>query len=329
MTSPLVHLVHQGPVLRALGGVALSSLGARRGVKTAPALPAAWIEEVVPPRAESLVRDYVRNVGGDSAWYRGVVPPHMFPQWSFPLLARAVARLPYPTTRIVNAGCRIDVRAPLSAREPLHVKVRIESIDEDERRALIVQRIVTGTRAEPEAVVAELRAIVPLVKRDGKRAQSARSTVPLDAKEIAFLRLRATAGRDFATLTGDVNPIHWIAPAARAAGFRGCILHGFGTLARTVEALNRRVFAGDPRALSSIDVRFVRPLVLPASVGIYVTRAGNGTAATSSTAGVFVGDAPGGGAYLEGRYEARIAPAPFARRPRTALSHEPKRRLSS
>jgi acyl dehydratase len=222
----------------------------------------------------------------------------MFPQWGFPLLARAIAQLPYPTTRIVNAGCRIDIRAPLPAGEALHVKARLESIDDDGRRALIVQRVVTGTAKRPEAVVAEIRAIVPLAKRDGKskdgKKASAPRSVPLDAKEIAFLKLRATAGRDFAALTGDVNPIHWFTPAARAAGFRGCILHGFGTLARTVEALNRRVFAGDPRALSSIEVRFVRPLVLPATVGVYVTRSGE----------AFVGDAPGGGAYLEGRYEA-------------------------
>jgi acyl dehydratase len=307
MSSPFVHLVHQGAVLRALGAVAFSSLAPPRAT-TLPALPAAWIEETVPPRPESLVRDYIRNLGGDPARYRGVVPPHMFPQWTFPLFARALAHLPYPTTRIVNAGCRIEIHAPLPAREPLHVKVRLESIDADERRALIVQRMVTGTRSEPEAVTGELRAIVPLAKRDGKRAPSARPAVPLDAKEIAFLRLSATAGRDFAALTGDVNPIHWFLPAARAAGFRGCILHGFATLARTVEALNRRVFAGDPRALASIDVRFSRPLVLPAKVGVYVTRGSDGASASPSTSAVFVGDAPGGGAYLEGRYEARTAP---------------------
>ncbi|MGO9000187.1 MAG: MaoC/PaaZ C-terminal domain-containing protein [Polyangiaceae bacterium] len=297
MTSSFVHLVHQGAVLRALGAVALSSLAPARA-KTAQVLPAPWIEAIVPPRPESLVRDYIRNVGGDPAWYRGVVPPHMFPQWTFPLFARAVAELPYPTTRIVNAGCRIEVRAPLPASEPIHVKVRLESIDEDERRAVLVQRFVTGTQREPEAITGELRAIVPLAKRGegGERASGTRPTVPQDAKEIAFLRLRATAGRDFAALTGDVNPIHWFAPAARAAGFRGCILHGFATLGRTVEALNRRVFAGDARALSTIDVRFSRPLVLPARVGVYV-RGGE----------VFVGDAPGGGAYLEGRYEAHTA----------------------
>jgi hypothetical protein len=291
MASPLVHLLHQGPVLRALGGVMLSAFGPARG-KPTRALPGAWIEAVVPPRPESLVRDYVRGVGGDPGWYRGVLPPHMFPQWSFPLLARAVADLPYPTTRIVNAGCRIEARAPLSAREPLHVKARLERIDEDGKRARIVQTIVTGTKANPEALVCELRAIVPLGKPEAKKKPGARPSVPLDAKEIAFLRLRATAGRDFAALTGDVNPIHWFPPAARAAGFRGCILHGFGTLARTIEALNRRVFAGDAGALASIDVKFSRPLVLPATVGVYVTPAGD----------VFVGDAPGGGAYLEGRY---------------------------
>ncbi len=300
--SSLFNLVHQGPVLRALGGVALASLSSRPAA--APALPAAWIEAVVPPRPESLVRDYVRHVGGDPGWYRGIVPAHLFPQWSFPLLARAVAQLPYPTTRVVNAGGRIKVRAALPANVPLRVKVRLESIDDDGRRALIVQRIVTGTEEVPDAVVAELRAVVPLGERGKGRnkrdanGKSARPTVPLDAKEIAFLRLRATAGRDFAALTGDVNPIHWFRPAARAAGFRGCILHGFSTLARTVEALNRRVFAGDARALSSIDVRFVRPLVLPASVGVYLTRGGE----------VFVGDSPGGGVYLDGRYVARVAP---------------------
>jgi len=244
------------------------------------------------------VHDYVRHVGGDPGWYRGAVPPHMFPQWSFPLLARVMATLPYPTTRVVNAGCRIEARAPLPASELIDVKVRLESIDDDGRRALIVQRIVTGTASAPDAITAELRAIVPLARRDAVRPPRERRAVPLDARELAFFRLGAGAGRDFAALTGDVNPIHWLAPAARAAGFRGCILHGFGTLARTVEAMNRRLFAGDPRALSLIDVRFVRPLVLPATVGVYVTRQHD----------VFVGDAPGGGAYLEGRYEARSAP---------------------
>jgi hypothetical protein len=58
-----------------------------------------------------------------------------------------------------------------------------------------------------------------------------------------------------------------------------------------VEAIDRALLAGDPTRLASIDVRFVRPLPLPARIGVYV--AGDA---------VWVGDAPGGGAYLEGRF---------------------------
>jgi hypothetical protein len=174
------------------------------------------------------------------------------------------------------------------------VRARIESIDDDGRRAIITQRVVTGTRAATDAVVAELRAFVPLAKRDGGApTPRARPTVPVGVHELAFGRIRSDAGLDFAKLTGDFNPIHWVPAYARASGFRACILHGFSTLARAIEALNRSRFAGDVSRLALVDARFSRPLVLPAEVGVYVD-AGDG---------LWVGDAPGGGAYLEGRYE--------------------------
>jgi hypothetical protein len=289
------HVLAQGPVIAALGRVAASSLrGSRKGA--AVAVPGPWIEAELPPRPEALVRDYVRHVGGDPAWYRGQLPSHLFPQWSFPLAARAMAGLPYPLARVMNAGCRIERRAPLPSGEPLIVRARIESIYDDGRRAIITQRVVTGTRSTPDAVTADLRAFVPLAKKNGAAGDGktgARPTVPPAAREIAFLRIGADAGLDFAKLTGDFNPIHWLTPYARAAGFRGRILHGFATLARAVEALNRARFAGDPARLRAIDARFTRPLVLPAKVGVYVGEGG----------GIWIGDAPGGAAYLEGRYE--------------------------
>jgi hypothetical protein len=295
---PMRHVLSQGPVLRTLGWAALRSLRKKTG--QAPATsgpgpgPGPWIEAELPPRPEGLVRDYVRHVGGDPAWYRGRVPAHLFPQWAFPLVSRALAGTPYPLVRVLNAGCRIVERTPLEANEPLHVRARIESIDDDGRRAIITTRILTGTARAPEALACELRAFVPLQKSDGQKGhqeKKPRPQVPLDVRELAFVRVGADAGLDFAKLTGDFNPIHWLPPYARAAGFRGCILHGFSTLARAVEAIDRALLAGDPTRLSSIDVRFVRPLPLPARIGVYV--AGDA---------LWVGDAPGGGAYLEGRF---------------------------
>jgi hypothetical protein len=290
------HVVAQLPVLRGMAEAAFASF---RGKSSAGAaeLPGPWIEAEMPPRPADLVRDYVRHTGGDPAWYKGRLPPHFFPQWAFPLAARALAVLPYPLTKVVNAGCRIEARAPLPADEDLHVRARIESIDDDGQRALITQRIETSTKSAPLALVAEMRTYLPLQKkgeRGGKSAPKQRHQVPADAAEIAFFRIPANAGLDFAKLTGDFNPIHWIPVYARAAGFRSCILHGFGTLARAIEALNRARLAGDPGRLRVVDARFTRPLVLPARVGVYVGREG----------GLWVGDAPSGGAYLAGEFEA-------------------------
>ena len=293
---PFRHALEQGPMLRALGRIVLSTLvKPDRGGAALPALPGPWIEADLPPRSPSLVRDYVEHAGGDPAAYRGHVPAHLFPQWGFPLLMRTLRGLPYPYARAVNAGCRIEVRAPIPAGEPLLLRARVESVADDGRRAIIVQRLVTGTLTAVDAMTAELRVHMPLGK-GARGAAKARPVVPDGASELAALDIDANAGLAFAVLTGDFNPIHWVRPYAKAAGFRSTILHGFGTLARTIETLNRTLFAGDPSRLRSIDVRFTKPLVLPARVSVYTTPEG----------GVWVADGPGREPYLEGRFE----PAP-------------------
>jgi len=299
VTVPLRHLLSQGPTLRALAGVAAASLRRRRGDASDAALPGPWVEAELPPRPAALVRDYVRHVGGDPAAYAGALPPHLFPQWSFPLAAKALAGLPYPMTRVINAGCRIEARAPLPAGEPLVVRARLEAVEDDGKRARIAQRIVTGTRSVPEAVIAEMRTYVPLARGGGGRGAGGKAApvVPAEAEEIARIEVDSRAGLDFALLTGDFNPIHWVPLAAKAAGFRGMILHGFATLARAFEAVVRGKLGGEPGRLSVIEARFVKPLVLP----------GRAVVCVGGEAGVWVGEKAGGEAYLEGRFEARSA----------------------
>lgn len=309
------HVLQQGPVLATLAHAAWAAmrqqLDARMGKPASggamPQLPSPEITATLPPRPADLVRDYVRNVGGDASAYRGTVPAHLFPQWGFPLTAKTLEGIPYPLVRVLNGGCRLRMNAPLPADASLHVRARLEDIDDNGRRAVLHQRIVTGTDEHPEAVVADLFAIVPLgggreagksggsPRADGEKKQTVR--VPADAEELQRWRIGANAGLDFAKLTGDFNPVHWVKPYARAAGFRSTILHGFATLARTIEGLQRTIFAGSIHALAEIDVKFTKPLVLPAKVGLYI----RGDE-------VWVGDAPGGPAYLAGHF-VRTTPA--------------------
>lgn len=292
MTLPFKHLRHQLPVIASLGQTALHALRAPKGGGAPPVVPGPEIVKTIAPRPADLVRDYVRHVGGDPAAYRGVLPPHLFPQWGFPLAAKTLEGLPYPLARVLNGGCRLEVNAPLPADVPLRVRAQLVEIDDDGRRAVLKQRVTTGTDAVPDAVVATLFAIVPLKKEPGARGAKQVVRVPDDARELARWRLGTDAGLAFAMLTGDVNPVHWIAPYARASGFRSTILHGFATMARAIEGLVRARFAGDPSRLRVWDCKFTRPLLLPAQVGLY-----------TQGADVWVADAPGGPAYLAANVE--------------------------
>jgi len=294
------HILEQGSSLSALGRVLMTSIEQQvlgKVPKGTPKVPGPLLEAVYPARSAELVRDYIVNVGGDPKAYRDTLPPHMFPQWGFGLAGRALEGLPYRMSRVLNAGCNYELRAPIPANEPLQVTAQLESIDDDGRRAVMTTRVVTSTPSVKEALVARMITIVPLSsgKKNGdggKEAKKEPQRVPSDAKEIAFFDVSATAGLDFAKLTGDFNPIHWIPAAAKASGFPNVILHGFGTMARTLEGLNKGLFGGDPARIKKWSCRFTKPLVLPAKVSLFVKENE-----------VLVGAAPGGPAYLVGDFE--------------------------
>jgi acyl dehydratase len=311
--------------MAAVGRTAVAALAQRfagisalaSGSSESRAVPAPTLNDRVPSPSAALVRDYVRSVGGDGAAYRSKLPPHLFPQWAFPVLARTLDDLPFPLLRVVNGGCRLTMNAPLPIGERLQVQASLVGIENKGRKAVLHQRAVTGTASMPDALIADIFALVPTEMSGANGANGATSNghahsnghagpngahkdkqvamVPSDVRELAYWRLSPDAGLSYALLTGDINPVHWLRPYAQAFGFRSTILHGFATLARTVEGLNRGLFAGAVDRLASIDVRFTRPLVLPARVGLYLG-AGNT---------IFVGDAPGGFAYMTGSFRER------------------------
>lgn len=313
MRVPAKHLLRQGAVIGATGRLAMAALAQRiEGGTTAPpeppTTPGPEHTAVVPPRSPELVRDLVRWSGGEPRAYRGTLPPYLFPQWTYPVAMRTLEGLSYPLSRVLNAGCRLEIRRPIPADRKLHVRARLDDVDDDGRRAILNQHVVTGPEDDPEAMAIDYQVLVPLGGGgDGKKKKDDKPRVPREARELSRARLSARAGLEFALLTGDFNPIHWLKPAARASGFPHCILHGFGTLARAVEAMNRGLWAGDPFRLGELEVRFTRPLVLPAEVGAYV--APDGDAAPSGTTGgsghVWVGDAPAGPAYMTGTWAER------------------------
>lgn len=293
------HIFRQGPMLAMIARVASSSVAASLGLRktSKDGLSLSVCEAEVPPRHPDLIADYVREVGGDPAAYEGIVPPHMFSQWGMPLMQRAIAQLPYNLVRILNAGCEYTALGPLPASEPLVLKAELKNVDDNGKRALITTSLITGTREQPEIIKSQVTAIVPL-KKAGERNKESSETkkqptlVPEHATEIARTTLPANAGLRYAYVTGDFNPVHWLLPYAWISGYRGRILHGFAGAARIAEDLNRNLFSGRTDMVQKLEVRFVKPLVLPANVGTYIDGSG----------GVYVGEAPGEVAAFAGHY---------------------------
>jgi len=293
MSVSALHLLRQGPVVKAM--LQAATRGSQNGKSIeSVAVPVPVLTDRVPPRHPDLIRDYIRNTGGSPGWYRGILPGHFFPQWGFPLLSQTLADVPYDLRRMLNAGCRIEMRAPLPSTSPLLLEAQLVEMDDNDRRTLFTERLTTGTADVPGAVIGEVTAIVPK-RSDKKGPKKQKPQISQDAREIHQWRVGPTSGLDFVMLTGDINPIHWLSPYARLSGFKNTILHGFAMSARVIESLNRQLFCGDSSQLATVEMRFVRPLVLPAKVGVFI----------DSVGGVFVGHAPGGPAYLTGSYTTR------------------------
>ena len=293
MSVPFRNVFQQGPVVAALINTAYKSMRQKKatGIPEPPVCPGPEIVEICPARPSSLIDDYIRHVGGDPSGYRGTVPFHLFPQWAFPIFGKLLSDLPYDLTAVLNAGCSVQIREPLPTGVPLHLRGRLERVDADDRRVLLTQRIVTGTSEVPEALVVDQTAIVVFPRpKDAPAGKRERARIPADVREIGRFRAHARSGLEFAMLTGDFNPLHWIAPYARAFGHPSPILHGFSTMARAIEFMNRNLFAGDVSRLREITVRFSRPLRLPAEVGIYLGQGG----------AIYAGNGVGGPAYLYG-----------------------------
>jgi acyl dehydratase len=311
------HLVGQRRVIGALlGTVGRAAWRGRPGagpVAPQPVPGPELTERVISP-STGLVRDYARFLGAAPEAYRNppTVPAHLFPQWTFPLAARVLRDIPYDLTRILNAGCRLEMNASVPAASPLTVRARLVDVQDDGRRALLHQQIVTDTPSHPRALVADLYTVAPVgaprkplgspPKKNGTSGRRARdaASVPADVREVSRFYFGPRTGLMFALLTGDLNPVHWVPAYARAAGFATPILHGFAMMARALDGLQRGLYAGAAERIVTIDVKFTRPLVLGhgIAVGLYLDRAEPGR--------FYLADAPGVRPYLTGRFEARV-----------------------
>lgn len=259
MHNYLKHLPKQWPVIEAM---------AKAVFKPADASGGKTIHETTLPAVDAeLVSDFIDWAGAAQAQYPQTIPAHLFPQWGFPFLAANIETLPYPMQKVLNQGCEISQKGPLPLGEDLRVACHLVEVREEEARVRIHQRLTTGTAAQPDLISCDLFGVVVTGK-------SAKKSSRVQEEENPWLPVGGwtaspNEGLSFAMLTGDFNPIHWVGPYAKHAGFNNAILHGFASLSRTYETLLQNAPASIPY-LPRINVRFTRPLVLPNRMEVHI-----------------------------------------------------------
>ena len=203
--------------------------------------------------------DYARVCGLTLRDQLPATYPHVL---SFPLQMRLMAdgSFPFPLLGLVHIDNSITQHRPIATSERLDLAVRTEDLRPHPKGRAFT--LVAEARSAGELVWAERGTIL---RRGGgdPEARSGLRPAPVgeDAPAVPEWKLDGGLGRRYAAVSGDRNPIHMHSLSARAFGFPRAIAHGMWSEARCLAQLESSI----PDSFT-VDVRFLKPILLPARV---------------------------------------------------------------
>ncbi|WP_324275476.1 MaoC family dehydratase [Blastococcus brunescens] len=191
-----------------------------------------------------------------------VTYPHML---TFPLQMALMTDRSFPlaTPGLVHVRNRIEVLRAVRSDEPLDLEVWAEHFAGHRSGAVVdLRATVTAGAEEVWRSTSSYLARGAKAPEGAPEAEVAVSVGDLE-RVAATWRIPDDAGRRYATVSGDVNPIHLSGLTAKAFGFKRAIAHGMWVKARVLGALAGRL----PDAVA-VDVQFTKPLFLPSTVAL-------------------------------------------------------------
>ncbi len=258
------------PTLAASYGHVLAQFAKKNSAKAIGRAPEASltpleyaIEEVVI-EPEKLT-DYAKVFGTDLTDQVPAVLAHIT---GFPLQLQAMADEAFPLNTLGMIHLSQDTRycRPIEAGVPYTYRCTVDKYRQHKQGTTVeVKLFISDAQGELYASTSVYLA---------KGAQLGQDPVPprAHANEVASLmpqqqwRLLADAGRQYARLSGDMNPIHLNKLAAKVFGMKGQLAHGM--------YLAGRALAGrEPRGAGyRYLIDFFSPVLLPSSVSVNIRR---------------------------------------------------------
>jgi acyl dehydratase len=199
---------------------------------------------------------YCRVCGFELADRLPATYPHIL---AFPLHLALMTdgRFPFPAIGLVHISNQITQRRPIGAGETLSLRVWPTQLEPHPRGQQFSVRTEASVGGEVvwEAVSTNLR------RGKGSEGSSQARKEQEELPTTATWSLAGDLGRRYASVSGDMNPIHIHPLTARLFGFPSAIAHGMWTKARCLAALEGRLADS-----FTVEVSFRRPILLPATV---------------------------------------------------------------
>lgn len=177
---------------------------------------------------------------------------------------------PFPAMGSVHVENHIKQYRPIAVTDMVDIAVHAENLREHRKGLLVdlVTDVSVGNGIAWHQVTTFLHQQRTSLSDEPKPPPQKQPKLP---PPNAILRITPGQIRRYATVAGDHNPIHTNPIGAKLFGFPTIIAHGMFSAAAVLVSLEGRI----PDAVA-YSVRFAKPLVLPASAGLYVEQAGDG-----------------------------------------------------
>lgn len=191
---------------------------------------------------------------------------------TFPSVMSLVSGFDFPFAAMgsVHVENRITQHQPIRVTDVVDVAVHAENLREHRRGLLVdvVSEVSVGNDTAWHQVTTFLHQQRTSLSDEPKPEPKRQ---PRLGPPNSILRITPSQIRHYASVGGDHNPIHTSSLGAKLFGFPTAIAHGMFSAAAVLANVEGRM----PDAVE-YSVRFGKPVLLPARVGLYVERTSEG-----------------------------------------------------
>lgn len=191
---------------------------------------------------------------------------------TFPSVMSLVSGFDFPFAAMgsVHVENTITQHRPIAVTDVLDVAVRSENLREH-RKGLLVD-LITDVKVGNDTVWQQVTTFLHQQRTslsDEPKAEPKKQ--PKLGPPNALLRITPGQIRRYASIGGDHNPIHTSGIGAKLFGFPTAIAHGMFSAAAVLANIEGQL----PDAVE-YSVRFGKPVLLPATAGLYIDRTADG-----------------------------------------------------